>query len=239
MHAAAFRACGLDWTYELRDVAPDELPAAVEALRAQEVAGANVTIPHKMAVMELLDELEATALQAGAVNTIRNLEGRLLGSNTDVAGIRAALDVAGVDPAGADVVVLGVGGSAHAAAAALDGARLTFVALHPERAGGLPGRVLAWSDPDWPELVRSADLVVNATPQGWRGEMPVPALPRSGAVVDLVYVPGGTPLIRAAEERGLPRADGWLVLLTQGAASFETWTGRPAPLEAMRAALPG
>jgi shikimate 5-dehydrogenase len=191
--------------------------------------------------MQLLDELADSARQAGAVNTIHNIGGSLRGSNTDVAGVSAALAAAGVDPTGAETVVLGVGGSAHAAAVALSGARLTFVALQPERGAGLPGRVVAWADPSWPDLVRGADLLVNTTPLGWRGEMPLhpEALPRAGAVVDLVYVLGGTPLIRAAGERGLPCADGWVVLLAQGAASFETWTGMRAPLAAMREALSG
>jgi shikimate dehydrogenase len=241
MQEAAFRAVGLDWSYQLLDIPSSELPHAVERLRAPEVAGANVTIPHKMAVIDLLDELADSASEAGAVNTIYNLDGRLRGSNTDVAGIRAALAETGVDPAGAETVVLGVGGSAHAAAVALNGARLTFVALRPERGIGLPGRVVAWTDPAWPDMVRGADLLVNCTPLGGRGEMPVDiqGLPRAGAVLDLVYVLGGTPLVRAAAEQGLPCADGWVVLLAQGAVSFKTWTGLAAPVDAMRKALAG
>jgi len=100
--------------------------------------------------------------------------------------------------------------------------------------------VLAWDDPGWWLLARKADLLLNATPQGRQQELPLPVseLPVRGAVIDLVYSAAGTPLVRAARERGLPCADGWTVLLAQGAAAFEAWTGRPAPLEAMRAALP-
>src|SRR5437660_165654 len=122
MHTAAFRAAGLDWTYELADVPPERLPAAVAALREPEAGGANVTIPHKIAVMPLLDELEGDAVAVGAVNTIRRDGDRLVGSNTDVTGVRVALGAAGVEPAGAHVVVLGVGGSARAAGVALRGA---------------------------------------------------------------------------------------------------------------------
>jgi shikimate dehydrogenase len=240
MQEAAFRAVGLDWSYQLLDIPESGLAEAVNRLRAPEVAGANVTIPHKMPVMELLDDLADSAREAGAVNTIHHVDGRLRGSNTDVAGIRAALAAAKVEPAGAEAVVLGVGGSAHAAAVALSEARLTFVALQPGRGTGLPGRVVAWADPGWPDLVRNADVLVNCTPLGTRGEMAVDPrwLPRAGAVLDLVYVPGGTPLIRAAAERGLPSADGWVILVAQGAVSFETWTGLAAPLDAMRGALP-
>jgi shikimate dehydrogenase len=239
MQNAAFRAAGIDWTYELLDVPPDQLAAAVDGLRAHDVGGANVTIPHKLAVMKHLDRLDADALRAHAVNTISRDHEHLVGSNTDVAGIQAAVDDVGVEPRGANVVVLGVGGSARAAAVVLDGAHITFVARHPENAGELPGRVIAWSDPAWAPLVRSADLLLNATPLGRRDEMPIRpnALPQKGSVIDLVYVPGGTPLVRKARSLGLPAADGWGVLLAQGARSFEIWTGRPAPLAAMREAL--
>jgi shikimate dehydrogenase len=240
MQTAGFRSVGLPWTYELLDVAPAELPAAVAALRGPGYAGANVTIPHKRAVMALIDELDAEAERAGAVNTIRrDGAGRLLGSNTDVMGVRAATRSVGLEPEGARVVVLGAGGSARSVGIALPGASITFVARRPEAGAGLPGDVAAWSDPGWPALVEEADLLLNATPLGRRGEMPVPpaALPARGAVVDLVYVPGGTPLVRRAREHGLRCVDGWDVLLAQGAASFEAWTSRPAPVDAMRRAL--
>ena len=238
MHNAAFAAAGLDWQYELVDVPPAELPAAVERLRAPEVAGANVTIPHKQGVMERLDGLDADALRAHAVNTIVHDGNRLLGSNTDVDGIRAAISEVGLRPVGANAVILGGGGSARAAAVALDGAHLTFVSRHPD-ADDLPGRVIGWSDRAMPGLVRSADLLLNATPLGRREEMPIrpAALPKEGAVIDLVYVTGGTPLIRKAKSLGLRTADGWVVLLAQGARSFEAWTGRPPPIDAMRHTL--
>lgn len=239
MHNAAFRALGLDWSYELLDVPAEGLSAAFIALRAKDCAGANVTIPHKQAVMQHLDRLEPAAVRARAVNTIKHDGDLLVGDNTDVAGIAAALREAGVQPSGAKAVILGAGGSARAAAVALEGARVTFVTRHPESAGDLPGRVTAWSDPAWHAESRSADLLLNATPLGRKEEMPLRpnALPQAGAVIDLVYVAGGTPLVRKARSLGLRTADGWLVLLAQGARSFEIWTGRPAPVEAMKAAL--
>ena len=238
MQNAAFRALGLEWSYELLDVSPDMLPAAVARLREPDVAGANVTIPHKQAVMQHLDGLDPEAMRARAVNTIAREGGRLVGSNSDVAAIRAAIDEVGVEPRGANAVVLGAGGSARAAAVALDGAHIAFVSRHPENVD-LPGRVVSWGDPSVPKLVREADLLLNATPLGRREEMPLrpAALPRNGAVIDLVYVTGGTPLARKARSLGLRTVDGWQVLLDQGALSFEKWTGRSAPVAAMRETL--
>jgi shikimate dehydrogenase len=224
MHNAAFRAAGLDWTYELLDVPAETLGAALDRVRGKDSAGANVTIPHKLAVMEHLDRLDPEALRVHAVNTISHEGDHLVGSNTDVAGIAAAVAEVGLEPRGATVVVLGAGGSARAVAVALEGAHVTFV---------------AWDSPEWPSLVRTSDLVVNATPLGRHEEMPLRpnALPQTGAVLDLVYVAGGTPLVRKARSLGLRTADGWTVLLAQGARSFEMWTNRPAPVDVMRQAL--
>ena len=224
MQNAAFAAAGLEgWSYELFDVAPEDLPAAVAALRLRNHAGANVTIPHKLAVIPLLDECDPLAGAVGAVNFIRRDGERLIGGNTDVAGVRAALDEVGWT--GGRAAILGGGGSARAAAVALRDADL----VHVTRA-------------NWEQrgaLARGCDLVVNCTPVGRAGEAVIrPAdLPRR-AVIDLVYVRGGTPLVAAARAAGLPTADGWAVLLAQGAASFTGWTSLPAPLAAMRGALP-
>ena len=238
MHNAAFRALGMSWTYELIDVAPGDLPAALSGLRHEDVAGGNVTIPHKQAVMQFLDALDAEAVRAHAVNTIVHDGDRLVGSNTDIAAIREAMASVGLEPRGANAVVFGVGGSARAASVALEGAHVTFVSRHPDETD-LPGRVIAWDDASLHGLVRTADLLLNATPLGRRDEMPIrpAALPRDGAVIDLVYVAGGTPLVRKARSLGLRTADGWEILLAQGARSFEAWTGRAAPVGAMRETL--
>jgi len=241
MQTAAFRAAGLDeWSYELLDVGPEGLPDAIAKLRAPDAGGANVTIPYKLAVMEHLDRLDADALRAHAVNTISRDGDLLVGANTDVSGIRAAMEEVGLDePRGAKAIVLGSGGSARAAAVALEGAHVTFVARHPEQTGELPGHVAAWFARGWESEVRDADLLLNATPLGRHEEMPLRpnALPKAGAVIDLVYVTGGTPLVRKARSLGLRTADGWSVLVAQGARSLEVWTGKPAPVDAMREAL--
>lgn len=238
MHNAAFQALGLDWTYELFDVAPEHLNGAVDGLRAPDVAGANVTIPYKETVMNQLDSIAPEALRARAVNTIVNDGGRLGGFNTDIAAIREAVEQIGVEPSGANAVILGAGGAARAAAAALHGAHVTFVARRPDDAD-VPGAVVAWNDPSVPSLSRSADLLINATPLGRHEEMPLrpAALPKAGAVIDLVYVTGGTPLVRKARSLGLPVVDGWQILLAQGAISFLMWTGRGAPVDVMRETL--
>lgn len=237
MQNAAFAVAKLDWTYELLDVAPDDLKQAVQGLRSPDVRGANVTIPYKQAVMDDLDTVDAVAVRARAVNTIVNDGGRLAGFNTDVAAIAAAVAGSGLTGSG-HVVILGTGGSARAAAAALEDAQVTFVSRNPD-IQDLPGRVIGWDDAALPALTRSAALLVNATPLGRREEMPLRpgALPAQGAVVDLVYVTGGTPLVRKARSLGLPTVDGWEILLRQGAASFELWTGKRAPLGAMRETL--
>ncbi|HEY4888310.1 MAG TPA: shikimate dehydrogenase [Candidatus Dormibacteraeota bacterium] len=238
MHNAAFRAIGLDWTYERLDVSPGDLPTALKGLRQPDVAGANVTIPHKQAVMQHMDSIDPEAVRARAVNTIVRDGDRLVGSNTDIAAIRSAIESVGLEPKGAKAVILGAGGSARAAAVALEGAHITFVSRHLE-AANVPGRAIAWDDVSLHALTRSADVLVNATPLGRRDEMPIrpAALPREGAVIDLVYVTGGTPLVRKARSLGLRTADGWEILLAQGARSFEAWTGRSAPVSSMRDTL--
>ncbi len=238
MQNAAFRALDMDWTYDLLDVPPDQLPQAIAGLRAQDVAGANVTIPYKQAVMDQLDTIAPDALRARAVNTIVNDGGRLGGHNTDIPAIREAVEQVGVEPRSANAVILGVGGAARATAAALEGAHITFIARHP-RDADVPGKVVAWTDASVATLTRSADLLVNATPLGRHEEMPLrpAALPKAGAVIDLVYVTGGTPLVRKARSFGLPVADGWEILLAQSVISFLLWTGRSAPIDAMRETL--
>jgi shikimate dehydrogenase len=239
MQNAAFEALAMTgWSYEILDVPPEGLRSAVEGLRAPNVAGANVTIPHKQAVMDQLDTISPEALRARAVNTIVSERGRLGGFNTDIAAIRTAVDEVGIEAEGANAVILGAGGAARASAVALEGAHLTFVCRRPDEAD-LPGRVVAWTDRSVPALTRAADLLLNATPLGRHGEMPLrpAALPQSGAVIDLVYVTGGTPLVRKARSLGLRAVDGWEILLAQGATAFLMWTGQSAPIDAMRDTL--
>jgi len=219
MHNAAFAALALDWAYVPLPVASDRLPEAVRGLAAVGFAGANVTIPHKRAVVPLCDELDEDAERAGSVNTLVIRDGRVLGSSSDGRAVSSA-----VDAAGRRALVLGGGGAAQAVVAAL-------------REAGAHVVVARRSDDGWPPAGGGFDVLVNATPV--RGEVLV--APRPGQqVVDLAYRDDGDPtaLVAAARAAGCERVvDGLDVLVRQGAASFERWTGVPAPVDVMRAAI--
>ena len=220
MQNAAFGAAGLDWAYVALPVTTERLGEAVRGLVALGFAGANVTIPHKRAVVELCDELDPVAERAGSVNTLVIRGGLVLGSSTDGAAVAGAIEAGG-----AQCLVLGAGGAAQAVIAAL------------RAAGAAAVDVISRRDPGWPPSGAGADVIVNATPV--RDDALV--APRSSQqVVDLAYRADGQPtaLVAAARAAGCARVvDGLDVLVRQGADSFERWTGVPAPIEAMRAAL--
>jgi shikimate dehydrogenase len=241
MQNAAFAARGLDWAYVPLEVEPPRLAEAVAGLAALGFAGANVTIPHKTAVLAFCDELDPVAERAGSVNTLVVEDGRLLGSSTDGAAV-----VDHVEARGARVLVLGVGGAALAVATALveaGCARLRVAARTAERANALASKLLdqfpehdVGAEDGWPPDAGDATLVVNATPV--RDERLLEPS-RGQTVVDLAYNPDGQPtaLVAAARERGCDVIDGLDVLVAQGAASFERWTGVAAPVEVMSAAV--
>jgi shikimate dehydrogenase len=217
MQSAAFAALGLDHRYELADVSAADLSAAIAALRDAEVLGANVTVPHKAAIMPLLDEVDALSRRADAVNTIVNRDGTLIGTNTDVPAI--ADEIQRLNNAPRVAVILGAGGAARAVAIAL-----TEI--------GAPDAVMVsranWSE--LPTLLADADLLVNATPIGTNtDESPIdPALLHPNLVVlDLVYRPSPTRLVRDARECGLHAQAGAGILLGQGWRSLEAWLGHP------------
>lgn len=241
MQNAAFAARGLDWAYVPLPVAAARLEDAVAGLVALGFVGANVTIPHKTAVVGFCDELDEVAERAGSVNTLLVSESRVLGSSSDGPAV-----VGLVEAAGASALVLGAGGAAQAVATALLDAgaeALAVAARDGERAHALAARLMTLfpdkpvrAEEAWPPG-SDATLVVNATPL--RDELPV--APRPGQqVVDLAYKADGRPtaLVAAAREAGCERVVGGTeVLLAQGALSFERWTGTPAPVDVMRAAL--
>lgn len=246
MHMAAFDHLGLDATYLPLDVPPEGLSEAVMALRRPPWAGANLSVPHKSAVLPLLDELSPSAQRLGAVNTIVRSGDRLLGDNTDLPGFRTALTALGrSDWTGAPVVVLGAGGAARAVVAALVEAGAT-VALHNrdrERAGRLAeelgaGRTAVLGPETLVAAVRGCALLVQTTTVGMQGgpvgsPLPEGLLPEHGAVVDLIYRPAVTPLLAVAMGAGLQVQNGLPMLVRQGAAAFEAWTGLEAPVEVM------
>ena len=254
---AAFDHVGLPVRYEVLDVPPKELAAAVTALRADtDVIGANITIPHKEKIGALLDSVTEECATIGAVNTITRVGTRLVGRNTDVSGIRGSLDAL-LDgrrmPRAA--LILGAGGAARAAVAALVGAAVGQISItnrHLRRAE----QVVAAAQKSWPHLAIRAvpwhesilveeaarmGIVIQATSIGLDPN-DAPALPAAAFhegqyVIDVVYAPGGTALVRSARAAGAEATDGLEMLLLQGAASFELWTGRPAPISIMRDAL--
>lgn len=249
MQQAAFRARGLDWRYEAREVAPEALAEAVARLREPDWAGANVTVPHKRAVLPLLDEVDERARAVGAVNTIVNRAGRLWGTNTDVEGFAADLARLGVRVAGRPAWVLGAGGAARAVAAALagQGAQVHLLCRRAEQGQALvrdlalAAVVLPWEDASFAAAPPGA-LVVNATPVGmapraeacpWPETVP---LPEGAFVYDLVYNPRPTRLVARARAAGLGAADGLGMLVEQGARAFEWWTGLEAPRSVLWAA---
>lgn len=247
IHNAAFRRIGLDWIYLGFPVPPEDLSAAVGGLRALRCTGANVTMPHKEAVIGLLDEVSGDAASVGAVNTIQLVGDALIGHNTDIDGFRDFLtDDAGLDMAGRSAVILGAGGAARAVVRALDdlgAARLTVVVRRMERGEALAPlatsatlEVIEWNGAE--NAVEEADIVINATPLGMRGEQP---LERAGwreshCAVDLVYHPHVTPFLERAHAGGARTWGGLGMLIHQAAASFRIWTGQDPPLEAMSAA---
>lgn len=224
MHNAAFAALEMDARYELRDVDSLNLADEVAVLLEYGRIGANVTTPHKIAVCQLVDELGPEVRRLGAANTIVRHGDRLVARNTDVAALAAALP-SGINRA----VVLGAGGASRAVVACLREAGCAQVlVLDRARWASLPG------------AIATADLVVNATPIGTASdETPVPAdlLRPDLRVLDLVYRPSPTRLVREARKVGASARGGAGMLLRQAAASFALWTGRDAPMEVMRDAL--
>lgn len=239
IHEAAYRAAGLEgWRYQALPVPPELFAETVRALPAAGFVGANVTVPHKGAALEVATEASAAARSIGAANTLTFDGEAIRAENTDAPGF---LDVLPGDPAGKRALVLGAGGSARAVIHALREAGAAEVAVHNRTRGRAValahelGAVVA--DEPGP-----ADLLVNCTTAGLAAPsfqiLPVSAgdLGRYGWVVDLAYGDGPTDLVVAAGEAGCAVVDGLDVLVAQGARSFALWTGQPAPREAMRAA---
>ncbi|HMO56532.1 MAG TPA: shikimate dehydrogenase [Roseiflexaceae bacterium] len=255
MHNAAFAHHGINAQYERWHTPPAELAARVATLRAPQYLGANVTLPHKVAVLELLDRIDEQAAQIGAVNTIvREADGGLSGWNTDAPAIVATLqETAGFSVVGARVLLLGASGAARAAAFALGSAgaaRITVVNRTLERAEGLLADLLATlehdpllyalasDDPDLAAAAADATLIINATSLGWReGETPLAAglIAPHALVLDLVD--RETQRWRDAVARGARALDGLDMLVRQAALAFSYWTQQPPPVDVMRSAV--
>lgn len=241
---AAFRELGLDWRYVKLPVPPERFEETVRALPGSGYRGANVTVPHKLAALRLVDDASDAARSIGAANTLIFDDGSARADNTDAGGFLAAL---GESPAGLRALVLGAGGAARAVAWALREAGAAEVLVWnrtPERARELARDLAVESVPE----PGSCDLLVNATTVGLSEafdqeaairELGLASLDAPATVVDLVYGSHVTPVCAWAVAAGSRVVAGLEVLVRQGALSFELWTGREAPLEVMRAAARG
>jgi shikimate dehydrogenase len=255
MHDAAFDACGIDARYVLREIDADEVETVVADARGPDWLGLGVTAPYKQVVAGLVDEVEGDAQAIGAVNNVvRTADGRLIGFNSDAPGFRAGVELAmGRSLEGADVVVVGAGGAAHAvvfaclqagagrvtvASRSVDAARALLERLRSVRRVERSAQELGGSA--FVTAVRLADLAVNATTVGMIDAgmtIPVDEMRGAATVFDLVYVPAETPLVRAARARGLRAANGAEMLIQQAAIAFERWTGVGGMADVMRAAV--
>lgn len=248
---AAFEAAGLDWAYLAFEVPDGRAAGALDAVRALGIEGLSVTMPHKTDVAALVDERSPQAERLGAVNCVVRDGDRLVGHNTDGAGFVASLRAdAGFEPAGRDCVVLGAGGAARAVILALaegGASAVTVVNRSTDKAAtaaALAGAIGSTAPAAaLIERLASADLLVNATSLGMdSASLPVDAadlgaLPEAALVADLIYRPVVTPLLAAAEARGLRTLNGLGMLVYQAAEAFRLWTGTPAPVAEMRRAV--
>lgn len=244
---AAFRAADVDAEYVPLPTQADFLGDALERIRRGIIAGANVTIPHKRAVLPLVDVLTDDARAVQAVNWLGMENGRLVGHNTDMAGFTRALQEAGIPAQGKMAVVFGAGGAARAAVLALlrmGASRVVVGARRPEEGTLLASELGATAIlPMGLSVARStamsADLVVSAVPpEAWHDVAP-PAIAQDAWVIDLSYDPRGTPAERWALTKGARSLNGISMLLHQGALSFERWTGKRFPMEAAKDAILG
>ena len=264
MQNAALRACEIEAQYARFHIRPNELRAALRFLRNLDLVGVNLTVPHKIAGFGQIDEADESASRVGAVNTIRVLDKRLIGSNTDGEGfLRAVRSEFSVDLRDLRVLIIGAGGGTGRAIAwqcALENCeRLVVVNRTLEKANALAERLrsffmearvlgpaarleaVAWEESVMRMQLADIDLIVNATPLGMNPSDAAPILGRLIAphhmVFDCVYGPSKTALLRAAEQAGARSANGISMLLHQGALSFSIWFDRDPPIDAMRAAL--
>jgi shikimate dehydrogenase len=250
MQNAAFQASNFNAIYVALKVTSSMLNKAVEGFKAINLVGFNVTIPHKIAVIKHLDQLNLSAEEIGAVNTVVHSDGKLIGYNTDGPGALAALREANVDPRGMSVVILGAGGAARALAYSLapTAERLTILNRTAKKASQLAreverakGKHVVWGGLESKNLQReltASNLLVNATSLGMYphyDESPVKAefLHGSLIVFDIIYNPQRTRLIHEAEMVGAKTVGGMMMLVYQGALAFELWTGKKAPVEEM------
>ncbi len=253
MHNAAFKELGIDYLYVPFRVKKEKLGRAVEGMRALNIRGLNVTIPHKVAIIPFLDKLDPLVEKIGAVNTVVNDEGALIGYNTDATGFLKALLERGVEPEGKNMVILGAGGASRAISFIITerGANLVILnrQLELDWAEDIARRIfqvfekevkaLELSEKNLAMVLERADILINATSVGMSPNIdgtPVPTkLLKPGLIVfDIVYNPIKTRLMRESEITGAQTIGGLDMLVWQGAIAFERWTGQKAPIDLMK-----
>ena len=254
MHNAAFRKLGLNFVFVAFRVAKENLEDAIKGIRALSIKGVSVTIPHKVAIMSYLDEVDPLAQAIGAVNLVNNVEGRLIGYNSDGLGALKALERNGVSIKGMKVVMLGAGGAARAIAYTLASRckELRILNRTPSSAQGLVNALSkrfkcglyydGLTKDALAKALKDADLLINTTPLGMYPEVdqsPVDKeLLRSDVVVfDIVYNPIETRLLKDAKEKGAKTISGVDMLVHQGAIAFKEWTSYDAPVDVMKDAV--
>ncbi len=257
MHNSAFNTLGLNSVYVAFDIAPDNIEEATRAIRVMGIKGINITIPHKQTIIPFLDEVSPDAKLTGAVNTVKNDNGKLWGFNTDVGGfLRAIREDLDFSPAGNTLFLIGAGGAARAVLSAFcmnDGAVVYIADIIQAKAIELANQFKANFHNITIETVSledqnileqkfgEADILVNASPAGMDGvgshDIPLASLNKNAVVYDLVYKPPNTKLLNDSKELGHKASGGLTMLLYQGAESFEIWTVERAPVEIMKKAL--
>ena len=257
MHNSAFNELGLDSVYVAFDIEPDNIGEATNAIKVMGLKGINITIPHKQTIIPYLDEVSPDAKLTGAVNTVKNEDGKLSGFNTDVGGfLRAIREDLDFTPEGKTLFLIGAGGAARAVLSAfcMNGGAIVYIAdIIKEKAIKLADQFKA----NFKEIsietnniedrgivsekFSEADILVNASPAGMDGigtlDIPLNNLKQSAVVYDLVYKPVKTQLLQDAKKLGHKASGGLTMLLYQGAESFEIWTGETAPVDVMKKAL--
>lgn len=252
IHNAAFRELGMDCTYIAYKIAKDELEEGVESLKKINVAGFNVTIPHKVAIMKLLDKMDESASLIGAANTVSNTDGNLKGYNTDMDGFLEPIIKRQIVLKDARILLLGAGGAARAIVAAFSkhkSKEITIANRTSKNAAslaefgtklGIKTNILEWS-----ELQSESaefDFIINSTAIGLKNEAsPIPdkLFTRNTTVYDIVYMPMNTDLIKRAKDKGANIIYGYEMLLGQACRAFEIWHNKQAPYDAMKKAILG
>ncbi len=255
MQEAAFAALDLPWRYLTIEVKPEHLADAMMGMRAFGMRGINLTIPHKVAVIPLLDEVSKDATMIGAVNTVRRVGDRLVGENTDGKGfLRGVKEDGGIDPAGKRILVLGAGGAARAITVELALAGASQITIVNRSAGrgqalvddlrqrtGVSSQFKPWDSTY--SVGSEADILVNATSIGlfpgveMMPDVNIKSVRPDLLVCDVVPNPPETRFIQAARKQGLKTLTGLPMLVYQGAIAFEMWTGLKAPESVMKSAL--